>query len=376
MPPRKRAAAVNDRPAARPKRAKKPKKTRPSEMNEATPQAVISTGRPSQNDKQSSLDVGVLSSTISVAVSQAVHAALSGENLAAILKNSVPNTPNPVLPSVEDEVQAITEDNSLSGIGGVPANARLGEPQPQQIFTSIAVALSSRVSAKLKSKIWANEYIDFGALLFSSPQNEGKFSLSMTPSTGPQRSPQLTLEPSHSTKKITSIQQWASAFNIFVSVYAERFASETPRLMKYCEVVRDLAFQSGDWFWYDEQFRYVRQSNPTLYPWDQIHWELWLRAANTFRKPPPFTNRFQSQTRQRFRLPPFPKGTCWAFQAGKHCSGCQYNHSCFKCGAKHPGSQCATQSNTTRFGGKGKGGTSQTAGSTQPPGYASKSGSS
>ena len=144
-------------------------------MTEASPQAVIPTGSPSQQDKQSPLDVGVLSTTISVAVSQAVQAALSGENLAAILMNSVPTTPNPVLPSVEDEVQAITEDNRLPGIGGVPANARLGEPQPQQTFTSIAVALSSRVSARLKSKIWANEYIDFGALLFSSLKMRANF---------------------------------------------------------------------------------------------------------------------------------------------------------------------------------------------------------
>ena len=350
-------------------------------MREVPPPAVIATTSHTPTDDThvsqtaGSLDVDVLSRTISAAITEALQAALSGDNLAAILKNSVPDSSNPVLPAVEDEVSAITGDNGLSSIGGVPANAGLGDLQPQQIFTTIAVGLPSRVSAKLKSKIWANEFIDFGALLFSTPQNEGRYSLSMSPSAGPQRTPQLTLEPSPSNKKITSIHQWASAFNIFVSVYAERFSSETPRLMKYCEVVRDLAFKSGDWFWYDEQFCYIRQSNPALYPWDQIHWELWLRAANSFRKPQSFNNKFQPQPHQRFRPPPFPKGTCWAFQAGKHCSGCQYDHSCFKCGAKHPGSQCAAQSNTTRFGGKGKGGTTQALGSTQPPGYPGKSGS-
>ena len=201
------------------------------------------------------------------------------------------------------------------------------------------------------------EYVDFGALLFSSPQHEGKYSLSMTPSGGLQRTPQLTLEPSHSHKKIAAIQQWVSAFNVFVSIYAERYPNETPRLMKYCEVVRDLAFKSGDWFWYDEQFRYIRQSNPEHYPWDQIHWELWLRAANSFRKQQPFTNKFQTQPRQRFRHPFFPKGTCWAFQAGKRCSGC-----CFKCGAQHPGSQCTAQTTSNRFGNKGKGGAAVTTG--------------
>ena len=53
--------------------------------------------------------------------------------------------------------------------------------------------------------------------------------------------------------------------------------------MKYCEVVRDLANKSGDWIFYDEQFRYLRQSSAELYPWDQIDWELWLRAMTNFR---------------------------------------------------------------------------------------------
>ena len=231
MPLRKRSAVVNDRP----KRAKRTKKTSPSEMSEVPRTADISTACHSQNDKNSSLDVGALSSTISATVSQALKAALTGDKQAATLKNSVPDSSNPVSPSVEEEVRevrAITEDNSSPGIGGVPAKAGLGEPQPQQIFTSIAVGLPARVSAKLKGKIWANEYVDFGALLFSSPQNEGKYSLSMTPSAGPKRSPQFTLEPSHSNKKINSIHQWASAFNIFVSVYTECFSSETPRLKK------------------------------------------------------------------------------------------------------------------------------------------------
>ena len=189
---------------------------------------------------------------------------------------------------------------------------------------------------------------------------------------GSHRTPQLTLEPSHSHKKIATIQQWVSAFNIFVSIYAERYPNETPRLIKYCEVVRDLAIKSGGWFWYDEQFRYIRQSNPD--PWDQIHWELWLRAANSFRKQQPFTNKFQTQPRQRFRHPFFPKGTCWSFQAGKRCSGCQFEHSCFKCGAQHPGSQCAAQTTSNRFGNKGKGGAAVTTGSTQPTGNPGKGG--
>ena len=147
--------------------------------------------------------------------------------------------------------------------------------------------------------------------------------------------------------------------------------------MKYCEVVCDLELKSGDWLWYDEQFRSIRQSDPEKFPCGQIHWELWLRASSNFRRQQPSTNKPQSQIRQRFHQPFFPKGTCWAFQAGKQCSGCQFKHVCYKCGAKHPGSQCSVRANQTHFGGvgnKGKGGVTQVLGSPQPTSHPNKSG--
>ena len=235
--------------------------------------------------------------------------------------------------AVTAEVADILQDVHASGTNRGGAPTILNDSRPQSTFTSISVPLSSRVSAKLKAKIFANEYVNFGALLSSSPNNEGKYSLSMAPSEGSSRRPQITLEPLQNAKRIQSIQQWVSAFNIFVSVYSEKFTAETPRLMKYCEVVRDLAQKSGDWIWYDEQFRYLRQTAPEKYPWDQIHWELWIRASSSFRKTQPLTNKQSQPNRSRFRSQFFPKGTCWAFQAGKHCAGCQFTHECFKCGA-------------------------------------------
>ena len=157
---------------------------------------------------------------------------------------------------MDEDVNVIT--NPQSGIGAVDpifdlVNTGPYDQRPQVQFTSVSVPLTSRVSSKIKAKIWANEYINFGSLLSDSPQQEGKYSLSMSPSVaGSSSQPQLTLEPCHVSKKITNISQWVSAFNIFVSVYAERFNNYTPQLMKYCEVVRDLASKGGGWHWYDE----------------------------------------------------------------------------------------------------------------------------
>ena len=88
--------------------------------------------------------------------------------------------------------------------------------------------------------------MEFGALLASTPEID-KYALSMTPSTGPSKQPRLTLDPYHATKKVSNIQQWVSAFNIFVSGYTERYQGETPELMKYCKVLRDIALTNGDW---------------------------------------------------------------------------------------------------------------------------------
>jgi len=146
----------------------------------------------------------------------------------------------------------------------------------------------------------------------------------MTTSNGPSKQLQLTVETYHAPKKVYHIQQWVSAFNISVSVYTERYQSETPLLMKYCEVVCDIALSHGDWLCYHEQFHYLSQSAPDKYPWDQIHWELWLRATANFHRSQPITNKPQTTTRQHFRQNSFPRGTCWAFHARKHCQGCQY----------------------------------------------------
>ena len=142
---------------------------------------------------------------------------------------------------------------------------------------------------------------------------------------------------------------------------AKIFASE-------CEVVRDLAQKAGEWIWYDEQFRYLRQTAPEKYPWDQIHWELWIRSSSSFRKTQPLTNKQSQPNRSRFRSQFFPKGTCWAFEAGKHCPGCQFTHECFKCRAKHPGSQCSSPSaqNRPNFSSKGPRGGTQIQSPSQP----------
>ena len=67
-----------------------------------------------------------------------------------------------------------------------------------------------RLSSRKRS-IWANEYIDFGALLSSFPDDE-KFILSF---------------------KFFSLGQWQSAFKTFVAVYTVKYPLKVTALLKY-----------------------------------------------------------------------------------------------------------------------------------------------
>lgn len=114
-----------------------------------------------------------------------------------------------------------------------------------------------------------------------------------------------------------------------------RFPKDAPALMKYSETVRDLAAKNAHWRYYDENFRFLRQK--TLFPWDQIHWELWLQAHH-MQKAAPVAS---SDARNNNLKSPFPSGYCWKFHWGAKCSSCNFSHECFKCGSQHPANKCA-----------------------------------
>ncbi|XP_022809467.1 uncharacterized protein LOC111346446 [Stylophora pistillata] len=315
------------------------KRTRGSDLSEVFPHVAVAaqTRRNDHNQKLTSVDLRALSTSITTTISQAIQRAL-GTGGTHSTDPQDPRAPS-ILP-----VESDGERSSSGAIQGEIAAITQGtQPQssPREPFSSIAIALGSRVNPKIKAKIWGNKYVDFGGLLSLSP-NIDRYSLSLTPSSTSSNQPQLTLQPSQPPKRIHNLNQWLSASNTFVAIYKEKYPLEAPKLMKYCEVVRDIASKPGDWSFYDEQFRFVRQSAPEQYPWDTIHWELWLRAVTTFRARPQVSSNKASTCSRNRRS--FPKGTCWAFHAGIFCGGCCLDHVCFKCGLPHPSSQCSTPS--------------------------------
>ena len=69
---------------------------------------------------------------------------------------------------------------------------------------------------------------------------DNKFQLSVTPSSDGLAS-SLSLDPVTKPQKVASISMWMSAFRIFVGVYTQKYPHESPALMKYGNIVQDLA---------------------------------------------------------------------------------------------------------------------------------------
>jgi len=98
------------------------------------------------------------------------------------------------------------------------------------------------VSDKVKKLIWANEYVDFAILLNSSiTQANDHYTFRVEKDDGGK--PTLTLAPNPKRQSVHSIEQWVSAFQVFVAIYAEKAPHDTPALMKYGSVIRELATQ-------------------------------------------------------------------------------------------------------------------------------------
>lgn len=50
--------------------------------------------------------------------------------------------------------------------------------------------------------------------------------------------PALTLGPNPKRQTVQSIEQWVSAFQVFINIYSEKSLQDTPALMKYGSVIR------------------------------------------------------------------------------------------------------------------------------------------
>ena len=210
-------------------------------------------------------------------------------------------------------------------------------PQPVHMINS---PLGATVPDRVKSKIWADEYVEFAELVHRQSQRPATLALS----TGNEGYPTIAISPATRLRQIQNIDQWTTALLTFGSIYSQRNPSRGAGLFKYCEIVRDIA-QTGPqnaWRQYDEQFRLHRQGDPDNYPWDQPRWDIFFRCMYAKSEQ---TNSIRTvagpSTYQNLAKRPFRAGYCWSFQKGQ-CKNrqCRFQHACSKCNNPHPANQC------------------------------------
>lgn len=164
-------------------------------------------------------------------------------------------------PSAVDQVTPVVQSVHSSLAGESPSS---GAFQPKDIFLSVNLPVNARVPLKLKTKIWNNEFIDF-CLLLANQFAKGKYQLTINPGDG--SSPSLALEPITKPTKIVSIDSWVQAFHVFLGVFTSRFPHNGPGLLKYGSTIQDLAARGHNLHFYDENFRFLRQTPATSLPW-------------------------------------------------------------------------------------------------------------
>ena len=202
----------------------------------------------------------------------------------------------------------------------------------------------SRVSDKLKAKIWNNEYFELRALL-TNTVHESRYQVTLAGTTAEQL-PSLYLEPVAKPRKIFIIETWLSCFHIFIAMYTRQHHDEALALMKYCGVIQDLAASGFNWCFYDENFCLLNQAQPSSFRWCNIHWELWMRVQHsTASKPQTLPGCLRSHELGT------PRGFCFKFHRGVQCvPGCAFKHLCYKFEGPQKASQCNFRSQSKNTG--------------------------
>ena len=193
--------------------------------------------------------------------------------------------------------------------------------KPKDLFVSSDIPIDTSVSEGLKRKICANEYDDFG-LLLNNKKDHDSFHLCYLcfhlwhgiikwPTTH-----HIGTKANVKTYKFN----WNvghTAYQIFVGVYTRRYPVEAPFLIKYSEIIRDLAARGYN-------FRRERSKSqtkrPKAYSWGAVHWELWIRSQPS-RINYSQIKRFEGESKSGFRA---HKGYCWKCHKGLKCVGCSF----------------------------------------------------
>ena len=166
----------------------------------------------------------------------AVQGSVVAEPVINELSGSQVNTSEILNSSDQASTAAATVQGSIATVLDSLSGGTSLMSKPKDIFVSSDIPIDMSVSDRLKRKIWAHEYVDFGMLL-NNKKDHDSFHLCLSNDMASSNDqPRIVLEPKQKSKHINSIEMWVTAYQIFVG-----YPVEAAFLMKYSETIRDLA---------------------------------------------------------------------------------------------------------------------------------------
>ena len=201
--------------------------------------------------------------------------------------------------------------------------------------------LGNNISEALKGKIRASAFVELALLLPVAKPTGGeslpKFNLAINPEDPGQF---LLQQQTSNQRKITSIFDWTTAFNVYISIFIVSHPSRAQELLRYMALIRFACRKFGGFSWrdYDFNFRLTQAAQPSR-SWAVIDGMLWLETFtpanvgvnNSFRNPSygqqPLAAADFSQQRKK---------VCFAFNGKGGCSRdpCPFQHACQSCGVR------------------------------------------
>lgn len=208
---------------------------------------------------------------------------------------------------------------------GIPTIASMGSYQLRP---------SVLVPDKTKQAIWKNEFVEMTALL---PKHNMQNDVSVMVKLSANGEHDIALKPAQADQKMLNINQWLTAFHIYMDIFLETFPADLPGLLAYCSLVRDLERTHGQAArqFYDRTFRAHRQTQAL--PWAMMHTELYVKAMSLATTHSATAHSYASgknNAEKHFSCNQFNKHQCIY-------KPCKYPHVCSYCGKKgHPRFKC------------------------------------
>lgn len=269
--------------------------------------------------------------------------------------NYSPGNPIPHLSSAMSDMQSSDSDSDEDDVPFVPSFQDAISHHSHAILSGNGIQFAEPISTPILNQIkratckaiWRNKYVDMADLLPSTlnPQPT-HYTLQVDNRSN------FTINPTSKSKRIQNVEVWTTAFIRFMAVYLQRFPLEAQQLLKYMEIVRDLARRRPGFafLYYDTQFRMLRES--LALPWDRIHTEFWLMASTSIPQPQSFRAQHNTTRSNNYSKPRrFLEKTCWNYNKRSQChnTSCNHPHLCGFCKGSHPAYQCKFPNKETAY---------------------------